>query len=48
MSKVFDVIAGMGVLIAIYLFLTNGDKTVKIINSFSTAARQSITALQGR
>ena len=48
MSKVFDVVAGAGVLIAIFLFLFHGDKTVKIITSLSSAATSAITSLQGR
>lgn len=48
MSKIFDVVAGAGVLIAIFLFLFHGDKTVKIITSLSSASTNSIKALQGR
>lgn len=48
MGKFFDIIAGAGVLIGIFLFLYHGDKTVKIITSLSSAATNSITALQGR
>lgn len=48
MSKFFDIVAGVGVLIGLFLFLYHGDSTVKIITSFSNAARGTITALQGR
>ena len=48
MNKIFDIVAGVGMLIAVFLFLYHGDNTVRIITSFSTAARQTINALQGR
>lgn len=48
MNKIFDIIAGAGMIIALYLFLSHGDSTVRIIQSFSTGARQTIAALQGR
>lgn len=33
MTKVFDMIAGIGMLIGIYLFLSNGRETVSIIEA---------------
>lgn len=48
MSKVFDVLAGIGVLIGIYLFLANYTATTAIISTFASNATQGIKTLQGR
>ena len=48
MSKVFNVIGGIGMLIGIYLFLSNGTTTVKIINTISSNMLNGIQILQGR
>jgi hypothetical protein len=41
-------IAGIGLLIGIYLFVSNSDKTVKIINAIGSNSTKGITVLQGR
>lgn len=48
MNKVFDVVAGIGILIGIYLFLSNGKSTTDIISSIGTNATAGIKTLQGR
>jgi hypothetical protein len=48
MNKVFDVLAGIGILIGIYLFLANGNQTVSIINSIASNTTSGIKVLQGR
>jgi hypothetical protein len=41
-------IAGIGILIGIYLFLANGKQTVSIINSIAGNTTSGIKVLQGR
>lgn len=41
-------IGGIGLLIAIYLFLSQSNSTVNIINSFASNSINGIKALQGR
>lgn len=48
MNKVFDVVAGIGLLIAIYLFLKNYKATTSIISSISSNGISGIKTLQGR
>lgn len=48
MSKVFDVLAGIGILIGIYLFIANWNGTVKIIDTLATNAISGVKTLQGR
>jgi hypothetical protein len=48
MSKFVQVLSGIGILIAIYLFLNNGSKTVQIIESLASNSVKGIKALQGR
>jgi hypothetical protein len=48
MNKIFDVVAGIGLLIAIYLFLRNYKATTSIISTFSSNAIKGIKTLQGR
>lgn len=48
MSKIFNVISGIGILIAIFLFLNNRKATVDVINSISGNAVKGIKTLQGR
>ncbi|MCQ6337873.1 hypothetical protein [Bacillus cereus] len=48
MTKVFDMIAGIGLLIGIYLFLSNGRETVSIIESMGKNSIAGIKTLQGR
>lgn len=48
MHRVFNVIGGIGILIGIYLFLSNANETVKIINSIASNSITGIQVLQGR
>ena len=48
MSKLVTVLSGIGVLIAIYLFLSNGRETTGIINSIGSNSIAGIKTLQGR
>lgn len=48
MNKFVDILSGIGVLIGIYLFISNGDKTVKIIDTVATNSIKGISTLQGR
>ena len=48
MNKVFDAIAGIGILIAIYLFLSNYRATTSIISTISGNGIAGIKVLQGR
>lgn len=43
-----NVIGGAFVLIGIYLFIYNGDKTVKVLNSLGGQSVGAIKVLQGR
>ena len=47
-KKIIEVLSGIGLLIAIYLFLTNGTKTVAIVNSIAENSVKGIKTLQGR
>lgn len=48
MSSIIKVLSGVGVLIAIYLFLSQGKQTTNIINSIGTNGNKIIGTLQGR
>lgn len=48
MGNIIKILSGIGILIAIYLFLANGTQTVKIINSISSNTIDGIQVLQGR
>ena len=48
MSAILKIMSGIGVLIAIYLFLSNGSQTVRIINSLAGNLTDGIQVLQGR
>ena len=45
---IVEVAGGIGVLIAIYLFVANFKGTVAIINAISSPTIQTIKTLQGR
>lgn len=47
-NQIFGVISGIGVLIAIYLFISNARSTTSIINSIASNAIDGIQVLQGR
>lgn len=48
MNKVFEVISGIGILIALFLFLNNYKATTSIIQSLATNSISGIKTLQGR
>lgn len=48
MKHISDVLGGIGILIAIYLFLSNGKQTTNIISSLLTNGTNAIKVLQGR
>ena len=48
MHNIVKILGGIGVLIAIYLFLSNGSQTVRIINSVASNMTDGIQVLQGR
>jgi hypothetical protein len=48
MNRAFDIISGMGILIAIFLFLNNGNATVSIIKTIGSNTTTGIRTLQGR
>jgi hypothetical protein len=48
MKNIIAILTGIGLLIAIYLFLSNGDKTVKIIDVIASNTTTGIKTLQGR
>ena len=48
MHSIVKVLGGIGILIGIYLFLSNGTQTVKIINSIAENSITGIQVLQGR
>lgn len=48
MNKLFEAISGVGILIAIFLFLNNYKATTSIISTMSTNAISGIKTLQGR
>ena len=48
MSTIYKVLSGIGILIAIYLFISNGHTTISTINSLSNALATNVQVLQGR
>lgn len=48
MSKLTDILAGVGILIGIFLFLNKGDSSVKIIDTIARNSISGIKTLQGR
>lgn len=48
MNRISDWIAGIGMLIALFLVLSRSRETVSIINSFASNATAGIKVLQGR
>lgn len=47
-SMVIEVVSGIGILIAIYLFMSSADATVNIIRQLGTTSTGMIKTLQGR
>lgn len=48
MGSIYKIIAGIGTLIAIYLFLSNYKATASIINTIGGNSIKGIQVLQGR
>ena len=48
MHNLTKILGGIGILIAIYLFLSNGGTTLNIINSIAKNSVNGIQVLQGR
>lgn len=48
MNRVFDIVGGIGLLIMLYLFLSNGKQTTSIINAVAGNSVKGIKTLQGR
>ena len=48
MGKIMEIMSGIGILIAIYLFLSNAGNTVKIVDSVAGNMLNGIQVLQGR
>lgn len=48
MKDLLTIVSGIGLLIGIYLFVKNGDQTIKIIDSIGKNATAGISTLQGR
>lgn len=48
MGHIVKILGGIGILIAIYLFLANGSQTTKIINAVAGNLTEGIQVLQGR
>lgn len=48
MGRIVEILSGIGILIAIYLFLSNGKQTANIINTIGSNSIKGIKTLQGR
>jgi len=48
MKHITDILSGIGILIAIYLVIANGNQTTKLINSIMSNTVNGIKVLQGR
>lgn len=48
MNNIMKILGGIGVLIAIFLFLSNGGVTMSVINTISSNLINGIQVLQGR
>ena len=48
MNHLTKILGGIGILIAIYLVLSNGSQSIKIVESISSNALNGIQVLQGR
>ncbi|ACB54921.1 hypothetical protein [Bacillus wiedmannii] len=48
MSRVLGIVSGIGMLIAVYLFLNNAKQTTQIIDSIAGNGVKGIKTLQGR
>lgn len=48
MGRIIEIISGMGLLIAIFLFVSNADGTASIIKQLGASSSSMIRTLQGR
>jgi hypothetical protein len=48
MNEVGKIVAGIGLLIGIYLFLSKSEETARIISTFASNTTSGIKVLQGR
>lgn len=47
-GKIISVLSGVGILIALYLFLSNASETTSIIKTLGTQSINAVQVLQGR
>ncbi len=47
-GMIMEIISGIGILIAIFLFLSNADESVSIIRQLGSTSTGMIKTLQGR
>lgn len=47
-GSIVEIVSGMGILIAIFLFLSNADGTVSIIKQLGASSSSMVRTLQGR
>lgn len=47
-GTIIEIVSGIGLLIAIFLFLSNADSTVNVIKQLGTSSTSMIRVLQGR
>lgn len=48
MGKVMEIISGMGMLILVYLLVTNSKSTATVVNSLGSNLTSTVKVLQGR
>ncbi|MBQ7289031.1 MAG: hypothetical protein IJW78_04805 [Clostridia bacterium] len=48
MDTIYKIVAGMGTLIAIYLFLNNYQASVSIVRQLGSSSTSMVKTLQGR
>lgn len=47
-ASIIEIVSGIGMLIAIFLFLSNADGTVSIIKQLGSSSSSMVRVLQGR
>lgn len=47
-SMILEIVSGMGILIAVFLFLNNADATVSIIKQLGSSSTGMVRTLQGK
>lgn len=48
MAKIAEILSGMGILIAIFLFVSHATESARIINALGSNTTAAIKTLQGR